>query len=153
MNTYMKLIILLMALVLNFSQAAAKENVAVFDFNPVGVDNQTALSSSQIFRAELGAIGKYNVLTKGDIDERLQAASIYDFTANDINSAISKGKIIDADKSVIGSLTRLGNKIIVDVQLISVSSGEIELSDRFSTDSIEDLDVVLRRLAGAVSSG
>lgn len=153
MNIYMKIITTFLALILSFSLASAKAKVAVFDFNPVGVDNQTALSASQIFRAELGAIGKYDVLTKGDIEERLQNASIYDFTAYDINSAISKGKVIDADKSVIGSLTRLGSKIIVDVQLINVGSGEIELSDRFSTDSIEDLDVVIRRLASAISSG
>ena len=131
----------------------AKPEIAVFDFDAISIDRATATAATQIFRAELGAIADYIVLNKGDIEERLQDVDIYDFTAYDINSASAKGKAVKADKSAIGSLTQLGSKIIVDVQLIDVNKQSVEFADRFSTDSIEDLDVVMRRLAKAVSKG
>jgi hypothetical protein len=131
----------------------AKPEIAVFDFDAISIDRATATAATQIFRAELGAIGDYIVLNKGDIEERLQDIDIYDFTAYDINTASAKGKAVKADKAVIGSLTQLGSKIIVDVQLIYVYQNSVEFADRFSTDSIEDLDVVMRRLAKAVSKG
>jgi outer membrane protein W len=147
------LIIIIMTIVVLSGISQAKQVIAVFDFDAVNIDVPTADAATQIFRAELGAVGNYTVLNKGDIEQRLRDVGIYDFSAGDINSASAKGKAVDADKAVIGSITRLGNKIIVDVQRIDVYKKAVDFSDRFSTDSVDDLDVVMRRLAKAVATG
>ena len=131
----------------------AKPTAVVFNFDSVGADSQTVEAASQIFRAELAATEKYNVLTRGDLESRLSQADIYNFNCYDIGCAVSRGKTIGADKAVIGSLTRLGDKIIAQVQLIDVKGKKVEFDDRFSADTIDDLDVVLRRLAEAMVSG
>jgi TolB-like protein len=144
--------IILLAFIGLINSAPAKTSVAVFEFDPVGIDQPTAAAATQIFRSELESIGKYSVFTKGDIETRLRDAGIDDFSANDVSGAVTKSKTIGADKAVIGSLTQLGNKIMVEVQLIDIDSKKVEFADRFSSDTIDDLDVVLQRLARAVAS-
>jgi len=146
------LFIAILILIVSIGSAQAKTSAAVFEFDPIGIDRQTAAAATQIFRSELESIGKYAVLTKGDIEAGLRNAEVYDFSTNDVFGAVSKSKIVGADKAIIGSLTQLGNKIVAEVQLIDVNSAEVEFADRFSSDTIDDLDVVLRRLARAVTS-
>ncbi|MCP4584090.1 MAG: hypothetical protein GY839_20955 [candidate division Zixibacteria bacterium] len=129
----------------------AKPTVAVFEFDAIGVDMGTSRAATQIFRNELGSTGEFTVLTKGDLESGLEKAGTYNFNAYDVSGAASKGKIIGADKAIIGTLTQLGGKITAEVQLIDVASSTAEFSDRFSAESESDLDVVLRRLAKAVA--
>jgi len=144
--------IIMLTIISSFGSTQAKISVAVFEFDPIGIDQPTAAAATQIFRSELKAIGKYTVFTKGDVEAALREAEIYNLSVNDVQGAASKAKIIGADKAVIGSLTQLGNKIVAEVQLIDVKSAKVEFADRFSSDTIDDLDVVLRRLARAVTS-
>jgi len=132
-------------------QTHAKPTVAVFEFDAIGVNIQTTRAATQIFRNELGSTGKFTVLTKGDLEAGLEKAGTYNFNAYDVSGASSKGRIIGADKAIIGTLTQLGGKITAEVQLIDVASSTAEFSDRFSAESESDLDVVLRRLAEAVA--
>ena len=139
-------------IVLLATPVVSKESAVVFDFEEIGIDHQTALAAAQVFRNELEATGKFSVITKGDMEARLADAGIYDFTCYDVASAAHNGNIARTDKAVIGSLTKLGGTIIAEAQLVDVSSARVEFSDRFSTESIDDLDVVLKRLAKALAS-
>ncbi len=139
-------------IMLSSGYAQAQQTVAVFGFDAIGVDRQTSEAASQIFRTELGATGKFAVMTKGDMETGLQEAGIYDFSCYDAAGAARKAGALGADKAIIGSLTGLGGKIIVEVQLIDVERSEVDFTDRFSSSTTEDLDIVLRRLARAVAS-
>jgi len=150
--TIKAMLMMVFAIVLT-TTVQAKPTAVVFNFEGFGVDPQTVEAASQVFRAELAATEKYDVLTRGDLESRLSQADIDNLNCYDIDCAASRGKIIGAKKAVIGSLTRLGDKVIAQVQLIDVKGKKSEFDDRFSADTIDDLDVVLRRLAEAMVSG
>ena len=131
---------------------AAQERVIVFDFDDVGVDEHTVIAASQIFRNELNATGKFVVISKRDVEAKLAEKGIIDFSCFDIGCAIEYGYSVGAEKAIIGSLTKLGEKITADVSLISIYEKQITFTDRFSAISLDDLDVTLRKLAKAVAN-
>jgi len=132
--------------------AYTKQSVVIFDFEDIGVGSQTVRAATQVFRNEINATGKFAVITKAEVEARLNKAEIYDFTCYDITGASQKGNVIGSDWAIIGSLTKLGRKIIAEAQLVNVAESQVDFSDRFSSESIDDLDIVLRRLAKAIAN-
>lgn len=131
--------------------AAAQERVAVFDFEAVGIDQQTAETATRIFRSELGSSGKYSVLSIGEIESKLEGAGVTEFDCYDANCAASNALLVNAEKAVFGSVSRLGEKIIVEANLVNAVRKEVVFSDQFTSSSIDDLNVVMKKLANAVA--
>jgi len=147
-----KIIYGIIILLLITSTAYTGQSVVIFDFEDIGVGSQTVRAATQVFRNEIGATGKFTVITKGDMESRLIKAEIYDFACHDVAGASLKGNAIGSDWAIIGSLTKLGGKIIAEAQLVNVDESRVDFSDRFSSESIDDLDIVLHRLAEAIAN-
>jgi hypothetical protein len=130
----------------------AQEKAVVFDFEAIGVDEQTCASATHIFRNELDATGKFLVMAKGDMEAKLTDQGITDFSCYEITCAASNGFALGVEKAIIGSLTKLGERITAEVRLVDVIRKEVEFTDRFSATSLDDLDSALRKLAKAVAS-
>jgi len=131
--------------------ASAQERVAVFAFEAIGVDWETAEAATHIFRNELNATGKFSVIPKGDMETKLAEEGITDFTCYAIGCAAEYGYAVGADKAIIGTLTKLGERVTAEVRLVSVVRKDIEFSDSFAAMSLDDLDSALRKLAQAVA--
>lgn len=121
--------------------------IAVFNFRPMGISDNTAIVSTQLFRGELANTGKFTVIELGEMEKTLDTTQCYD-----VMCASELSNKLNASKAVIGSISQLGKKIIVNVRLINVADSQVEFTDQFSATSIEDLDVVMRKLAIAVST-
>jgi hypothetical protein len=129
------------------------EKTVVFEFGSVGLDSESALAATQIFRNELTATGEFALIPVNEVEAKLSEQGITDLTCTDLACAVRYGSIVGADRAVIGSLTRLGQKITAEVTLVDVAQETIAFTDHFPASSLDDLDNVLRKLAGAVASG
>jgi len=148
---YRKFLFASLILIVTTAVAFGAEKVAVFDFETIGVDDQTSEAATHIFRNELGATGKYTVISRSDMDSELAEKGIDNATCFAINCAADYGYALGVPKTIIGSLTRLGGRITTEVKLVSVVTKEVVFSDRFPANSVDDLDVALRKLAAAVA--
>jgi|GEM_PF-2176232 len=132
--------------------AIAADPVCVFEFTGMGLDNQTLAAATQVFRAELNARGDFIVLSKGEMESRLSARGITDYSCDNVACAADLGYAAGVRYAVLGVLVRLGEKITTEVQLVGVIEKSVVFSDRFSAASVNDLDASLARLARAVAS-
>jgi TolB-like protein len=148
---YLKNLFILLFILISTGLVVAQQSVAVFDFKAIGVDEQTTSAAMQIFRNELDATGKFSVIPIEKMEASLSAKGITDFICYDVGCGVDYGRSLGTDNVIIGTLTKLGEKIITEVRLLSVSQGKEVFNDRFSAASLEDLDTVLRRLARAVA--
>jgi hypothetical protein len=130
----------------------AAETAVVFDFEGIGVDQQTVVAASQIFRSDLGSSGKFTVMPKADMEAKLSLQGITDATCHEVTCAAGYGAAVGVTNAVIGSLTKLGEKITAEVRLVDVATKAVVFSDRFAATSLDDLDVTLRKLAVAVAN-
>ncbi len=143
----------MLCLMLLAGSAMAQESTAVFELQGIGVNAQTLEAGTHILRNELNATGKFTVIAREQVEAALSEKHITDFTCHDVACASEFGYIAGAEKAIIGSLTKLGNKITAEIRVVSVVKKEVIFTDRFSSTSLDDLDVTLRKLAEAAASG
>ena len=151
----MNRIISIVAFLIVFSllgMASAQDRTVVFEFKGIGLDESSVMAASQIFRSELQATGKFTVVAKDEMESRLSNQGVSDFNCYDVTCASDYGYKLNARYAVLGNLSKLGERIVTDVQLISVIDKSIEFSDKFSATSLDDLEMTLRKLATAVAN-
>ncbi len=137
----MRLTISLLTLLTLVSACFGAGPYAVLPLTPVGVDSVTARVASGLLLSEMRAQG-LSVMDKrelGATESPLQAA----------NRLQGSG----AEFAVYGTLSRLGAKLLVEVNVVKVATAEVAFTDRLSSETTEDLDVVIRRLARGIATG
>lgn len=138
------LVVLIMILTFFVGIAHAIEKPIMFRFKNVGVDEELIEATMTLFKGSLEEEGKYQPVSAGDI---LKGVECYEPSC-----AARYGRREGYEKAIIGSLTQLGFKIIVRVQLVDTESGEVIFTEQGVSDTEEDLDVVLARLAKSVTT-
>lgn len=75
-----------------------------------------------------------------------------DVVCGDKRCAASEGAKLGAEATVYGSISSLGEKIIVNVEVVDNSDGSVVRSERMGVTRIEELDLVAARLAKAIAT-
>lgn len=150
---YRRLFLSVLFLVILPGVAIAQVRTAVFEFESIGFDAQTIKAATHIFRNELNATGKFSVIDRTDIEAALAEKGITDFSCYAVSCATEYGYFAGAEKSIVGSLTMLGNRLTAEIRVVNVIEKKIIFTDSFSASSTYDLDVILRKLARAAASG
>lgn len=131
------------------AQSQQKVSLVVFDPQSIGVDEATVLTAAQLLRNDLATTGRYSVMEEGQVGRMLGTGA----RCYDSQCASELGRQLGVDKAVVGSLSRLGEKIIVELRMVDVASGQVESSDQMASTTVEDLDTVIKRLAKGLASG
>ena len=124
---------------------SASERVLVFRFKGTGVDEDLLDAVAALFDQALDGEGRYQTVPVFEV--------IGDVECYDADCAAVRAGQAGYGKAVIGSLTRLGSKIIVGVKLIDTMKRDVIQAAEGAALSEEDLDIVLKRLAIALTKG
>ncbi len=145
-------ILVILAILIFVLPVSAKYKTVLFEFDAINVDRETIVAATHIFSNELNATGKFAIMPKDDVREKLNEYGVIDKSCYAVGCAVEYGEIVGANMAIIGTLTLLGSRITVEAQLVSVIRGETVFGDRFSTNTIEELEQALRKLARALDS-
>jgi len=142
-------IYLLLILGLFFSlqaQTTKSGSIAIIPFYVNGIDQRTISTSEELLRMEMEKVSLKNV-------SLLKNESLKSFDPNCTSEecAAAVGKEVNADQVVACQVLRLGQKLIVQYFLIDVPTKKIVVADKLTSTSIEDLDVVMKRIALSVT--
>lgn len=120
--------------------------IALLPITSNDVDFASMQTSESILRMELS--DKENI----SLVSRNKTISVMsDEICDEAECAQEIGEKLEVSEVLICKLNRLGEKIIVQYQLIDVKTGKTILSDRATSLSLEDLDTVMKRVAISVS--
>lgn len=122
--------------------------VGVLHLKAVGVDPGTAEVVSGLLAGELSNVG-YQVLNPDAMD----AAVGERLTCYETGCAAEAGSAAGVEQVIFGSVSRLGEKHIVQLSVVSVSTREVIWSGSLSAKTTEDLDIVAKRLAKSIAEG
>lgn len=114
--------------------AAGKAKIVVFRFEPIGVDETTAKIATELLRGELSSGDVFYAVVGEEVCKTPEEAA-----------QLARG--MEAEKAVIGSLSGLGEKIIVRASLVDTKTGNVEFEDQLVSTTVDDLDMVMKRLA------
>ena len=148
---YLKLAVFLVVccgLAEGMAATGATERTVVLPFRTIGVDDTTATVSRVMLQQELLERG-LDVLSIRSLEYLPTGPE----GCSDRECAATWGQELAVDKVVYGSLSRLGEKIIVQVLAIRVGEVHNFYSDRLTSTSTEDLDRVMLRVAEGIAAG
>lgn len=117
-----------------------KNKIAILPFQSIGIDETSMQTAEFLLKQEIEKLNGQSVTYAKDLPE----------ACSEIECAVKVGKELNTDQIVIGTMSKLGLKIIVHFMLIEVNSGNAILNDNLTAATVEDLEVVMKRIALSV---
>lgn len=146
----MKTILSFLSILLYCSSITAQEvnprKIALLPFNSNGIEAAYVQTAESVLRMELNKESNLSV-----VSEKKTLAALEKEFCNDEECAKEIGLKLEADQVLLCKLNPLGEKIIVQYQLIETLTGKIILSERATSINLEDLDGVMKRVAISVA--
>lgn len=117
----------------------------------------TLLDLTRVGAVDDAAVATFRELLRGDLATAEPDAQFVradgDRTCGDAACAAEVGRAIGVERVVYGSISTLGKKLIVTLEVADVAGGRVVARDRMTIDRIEDLEAAATRLARALSAG
>jgi TolB-like protein len=129
------------------SQQVKKGSLVILPFYAKGIDRTTVSTAEEILRLEMENISTKNIA--------LANSAMFpntDSSCTSTDCAAELGKQLKADQVVSVQMLTLGQKLIIQYYLIDVDQKTILLADKLTSTSVEDLDVVMKRMAISITS-
>jgi TolB-like protein len=127
------------------AQEITSKKIVLLPLISNGLHFNSVQTAESILRMELGNESNLNV-----ISERKTLAALGEEECSDEDCAKLIGEQLNADEVLICKLNPLGEKLIVQYQLVETSTGKYILSERATAVDVEDLDAVMKRVAISV---
>lgn len=129
-------------------QVSQIKKIAVLPFSANGVDLVFVQTADAMLRLEISKLDSFILIQQKLTDNVL---SNNDCIKTDKECAIKIGNELNADQVLAGNLSALGDKIIVQYFLVDVPTSEDIIIDQITATNVEDLEVVMKRIAKSVS--
>lgn len=131
----------------------SQETIAVIDLETVGVSQTVSPTLSNIIRKTLMGSNQFIVIDRNQTDEILKEQGFQQTGCVSSECAVEVGKMLGVQNIISGSISKLGELYIIDLQLIDVSTGKIKKieSEQFVgkiEELIQPIKKVTERIAG-----
>lgn len=142
------LLSLLLLLVLPLlTLAQNKTTIAVLSLEAKNVNRETAEAVADILSTELFNSQRFTVIERQAIMRILEEQKLQMTGVTDMSQAVEIGKILNVEKILIGSVSRLGESYIINTRLVNVKTGALEVAQNATsrrgeeglTEAITDL--------------
>lgn len=142
----LKYLLLLLILVTSFSTLVYAKNIEPIDlllmpFINNGLNEAEINTSYQLLTNELQKFKEINLHFPGNQTIRDNK------NCSNLDCGIAAGLAENCDETLMVTLSKLGEKTIVQILLVDVGSSTISLADNINASIVEDLDMVMKRIA------
>jgi len=148
----MKIIIISLILFFSINGYTEGLRIAILDFAAGGVPDTTAKIFSDWLRTELINNKKLIIIERSAMTSIMKEQAFSMSGCTDTACAVEIGKILSANKMLIGSIQMWENKIVINARLVDVEKGIAEIAHRASYNSVKDLDREVVNFAQDLSS-
>jgi len=116
-----------------FSFLNAQEyRIAISELDAKGVSNIEAATITDFLRTDLYNTNKFKVLERDKMTEILNEIAFQQTGCTSAECAVEMGQLLNVDKMIVGSLSKLGKTFYISVRFVDVQTGKIEFADRVS---------------------
>lgn len=145
-------VILLLIHFLTSGIAAEKMRIAVLDLKADGVQGRTARTVSDMIRTDMVNTGKFIVIERAQMDAIMKEQGLQMTGCTDQDCAVQIGKVMSARKILVGSVSPLGQAIVINVRIVDVELGLVEYAAREKADTEAALDEAVSSITKKLSS-
>lgn len=149
---------IIIALALTFllanTQAFSREKmrIAVLDLQASGVSKKTAATVSNMLRTDLVNMGKFIVVERNQMKSVLKEQGFQQTGCTDQSCAVQIGRLISANKMLMGEVSPLGKSLIITVRIVDVEKGVVQYAAREKAKSEDMLDIAVTKITRKLSA-
>ena len=129
----------------------AEPRVAVIDFQAKGIPHSLAANTTELIRTELVNTGKYTVIERAQMTQILREQEFQMTGCTDVSCAVKVGKLLSARKILVGTVMKIGNKIIISGRIVDVERGVAEEAATQNALSMNEIDNAARLFVSRLS--
>jgi len=145
-----KLIIVLLFVLFSNAAFADKMRVAVIDLKAKGISRTFAKNISELLRGQLINTGDFTVIERSQMKEILKEQGLQMTGCTDSGCAVKIGKLLTANKILVGTVMRIRRQTIVSIRIVDVEKGIGVFSASHSlnpkNDIIYDVELLTNQL-------
>ena len=98
--------------------------LAVLDLEPESISASEAKILTQRLTSQIIALSDYTVVERANIDKILKEQKFQHSGCTDRECAVEIGQLLNADVTVVGTVSKLGETYTIDSRIIDVRNGE-----------------------------
>jgi TolB-like protein len=136
-----------------YTYAAEKISMAVYEFDAAGVPPALGNAVADFIQAGLYETGRFNIIERKKIQQILKEQGFQKTGVTTTEQAVEVGRILNVNNIVIGTVAKIGKRIVITMQLIDVEMAKIILTDKVECDSEDLLTTAAKKLAEHFSKG
>lgn len=143
-------VILFIIIITSSLFAQTKERVAVLDFGAKGVRVDLAGAIVENFITSLVDSGAYDVIERSQLQKLMNELSMQN--SDDFNDTLRQelGNLYGAELVFLGSITKIGDTITINVRGVEVGTGVAKFAKKVSTSSEKDIPRLLDLLVDVI---
>ncbi len=144
----MKRLLLSLLVMLSFLPAfAAKKTIVVMNFDATGVDQEIGVAISEMYRVYLQSLStNYTIIERAKLNEIMKEQQLQLSGAVSDEQDLKVGMLLSADYIILGSITTLGDTILIQSRIVKSDSGEVVQSGITQSPDIQDLPAKTKEL-------
>ena len=123
-----------------------KEKIAILAFDANGVEKSVAKTVSEIVATEIVNTGVFTVIERSNIKKILNEHKLQLTGITDASTASELGSLLNAKYLFLGTVGRLGGKIIITCKVVDVAHGKINFAIKNIADSKDKIVFVTENM-------
>jgi|GEM_PF-2033346 len=147
----MKKKIILTIFILFSSFIHTEERIAVLNLKGININNDIVESVTETLMTSIAEYKKYKVIERAQIDRIFNELNLTNTNDFEEDTIIDIGKLAKAKKILVGSVSKVGNKYIINVRVIEVETGKVEFATNIACESKNDIFKTTILIAKAIS--
>ncbi|HOH06540.1 MAG TPA: CsgG/HfaB family protein [bacterium] len=116
----------------------SRPTIAVLTLEAKNVGQETADAVADILSTELFNSQRFKVIERQAILRILEEQKLQMTGVTDMGKAVEIGKILNVEKILIGSVSRLGESYIINTRLVDVKTGALEVAQNVTSKRGEE---------------
>ena len=153
-----KIFVVLFLVIITVSVFAVDEQprIAVVPFNAIGVSERDAQVLSGLFETALVKTNSFSVIEQNQVKEIVDAQAYSMSGCTDEACAIEFGELLSAEQIILGDVSMIGGKYIINAKIIDVQQGKNIKADNVEAANMGDMtsatELLAYKLAGLTFS-
>ena len=126
-------------------------NIAVMEIKSINVPESMGKSITEILIAELAKSGNFNIIERSQIKKIFEEHALQMMVLEDPSKAADTGKLLNAEKMLIGTLSKVGGSFVLSIRIIDVEKGNTEIALKESTRKEKEIVKISEKIANNLS--
>jgi TolB-like protein len=145
-------ILLAFALIISIALPADRTRIAVMSFTTkTGVEANIGETVTDLLSSSLVTLKKFEVLDRENLHKVLKEQALQNSGCTEQACAVKLGNILNVQRLVVGSISKLGQQYLVTVNFVDIERGKVEISES-TTVGVSDLVPRIQRIVAKIGN-